>query len=330
VIKAVTDIQEGIAILNLYINDHPDTVKIINGKFEFEGTIEEPTITMIQVPPSGPARIILESGEISVLHSKKDGYRIGGTVNNVRLQDMDDQLKPYYDKVAELWPKYNMATGEERNRLWNECELAKQKQAEKTTALIKANANYAGLVYALPVYRYETADNIKYYLEELKMFAKDPNYQRMAEFYKGAAQTNTGVKAPDFTRSDPDGKMIALSSFRGKYTLVDFWYSGCHWCRKMTPNLIKIYAELKRKGLEIVSVSVDPKKDEEKWRKAMQEDKATWTQLWDYEKTLPAQYGVMGYPTMFLLDKQGKVVEKIIGYRDEPVLRELFARYNIR
>ena len=133
--------------------------------------------------------------------------------------------------------------------------------------------------------------------------------------------------APDWTRPDDKGKMLSLSSLRGKYVLVDFWYAGCVWCRKMTPHLSKVYPELKDKGLEIVSVSIDTKENEDKWRKAMEEDKAPWLQAWDYEKKLPDEYGVLAYPTMFLLDREGRVVEKIIGYREEPALRAMFAKY---
>jgi len=326
IIKGTSGLKDGIAILDVY-SKNADTVQILDGKFQFTGSTEGPRYQSIQVLPGRPARIILEPGEITVSYTKEEGYRIGGTPNNKRLQFMDEQIKPYYDKVADLWKKYNAAEGEERARLFNECEKARDEKDAKARELIMADPNYSGFLMMLPTYRDETAGVVNKYLEQFKAFTDDESFKSFADFCRGAAQTDFGVKAPDWTRPDEKGKMVTLSSFQGKYVLIDFWYSGCHWCRKMTPHLTKVYGDLKKKGLEIVSVSVDPVKDEDKWRKAMEEDAAPWLQVWDAEKKLPGEYGVLAYPTMFLLDKEGKVVEKIIGFREEPALRDMFAKY---
>lgn len=327
IIKGTSDLKTGIAILDVY-SKNADTVQIQDGKFQFTGSTDGPRYQSIRVLPGNPTRIILEPGEISVSYTKPGGYHIGGTPNNERLQFMDEQIKPYYDKVADLWKKYNAAPdGEERARLFNECEKARAEQKAKGRELIMADPNFSGFLMMLPTYRDETAGTVKMYLELFKAFKGEDGYDRLAEFYKGASQTDFGVNAPDWNLPDEKGKMLQLSSLKGKYVLLDFWYSGCHWCRKMTPHLTKVYNDLKKKGLEIVSVSVDPVKDEDKWRKAMEEDAAPWLQVWDFEKKLPDEYGVLAYPTMFLLDKDGKVVEKIIGFREEPALREMFAKY---
>jgi peroxiredoxin len=325
VIRGTTDVKEGVAILNNYVT--PDTVRIKDGKFEFRGNTAKATYISFEIPPSRPTRMILEPGEITVIHSKKDGYRLGGSPNNIRFQKMEDQIKPYNDKFTSLWGKYNRAEGDERIKIWREYDQAKTDKIEKTRELVKQDPSYAGFLQMLPIQNYETAGNLKYYLEEFKAFEDDQAYKRLAGYYRGVANTDVGIAPPAFTLPDPDGKMIALSSFKGKYVLLDFWYSGCGWCRKMTPGLIKIYADLKKKGFEIISISVDPKNDEIKWIKAMEEDKAPWMQLWDKEKTLPEQYGITGYPTMFFLDKKGKVLQRIFGYHDEPILKEIFTRY---
>lgn len=325
VINGTTEVKEGIAIMNNFINS--DTVLVKDGKFEFRGFVKKATFVILEIPPSRYTRMILEPGEIIVTHSIKDGYTLGGSPNNIRFQIIEDKIKPYSDKARSLWVKYNQAVGEERTRLWWECDRAKADKTKKLRELVKKDANYAGFLEMLMIQNDETADNLKHYLEEFKVFADDQAYIRLAEYYKGAANTDIGVAPPAFSLPDPEGKMIDLSSFKGKYLLLDFWYSGCSWCRKMTPGLIKIYADLKDKGFEIVSVSVDPKKDEAKWRKAMEEDKAPWIQVWDYEKILPEQYSVTGYPTMFFLDKKGKVLQRIYGYHEEPILRDFFAKY---
>lgn len=325
-IHGTTDVSEGYAVLDAY-SKRPDSAKIRNGRFEFKGTVTGPKYQSIQVAPGRVHRMILEPGDITVHFSKETGYDIGGTPNNKRLDKMDKTIRPYYDRVAALWKSYNAAQGEERARLFNETEDAREALAQKQRELIKEDSNYSGFLTMLPTYRNESADVVKGYLEQFSALSEDENYERVAAYYRGAAQTVLGIAPPDWTRPDEKGNMITLSSLRNKYVLLDFWYAGCVWCRKMTPQLKKVYSDLKDKGLEVVSISVDTKENEDKWRKAMKEDGAPWLQAWDYEKTLPAQYGVLAYPTMFLLDKEGKVVEKIIGYREEPALRELFAKY---
>ena len=325
VVSGSTHLRNGIAILNDYV--HPDTVKIVNGKFEFRGEVAKPKLISIQVPPSRSTRFILEPGNSTVSHDTVKGYRMGGSPNNIRFQQIEDQIKPFNEEISALTAIYNKAGDHEKLAAWRECEKARKKKMDKVRELVLADKGYAGFVEMLPIHMNESAANLKIYLDAFSMFSDDRMYQYVSDHYKGAAKTDIGVTPPDWTRPDEKGKMITLSSLKGKYVLVDFWYSGCYWCRKMTPHLKKIYSELKDKGFEIVSVSVDPVKDEDKWRKAMEEDGAPWLQAWDSEKLLPDQYSVKGYPTMFFLGPDGKVLRKIIGYHDEPVLREFFTSH---
>jgi peroxiredoxin len=326
VIKGTSDTTGTWAYLDVYSKTR-DSVFVKDGKFEFRGKVDGPRFMSIQVKPGRVSRIILEPGEITVHYKKSGDYTIGGTANNKRLEYMDEAIKPYYDKVAVAWKKYNTEKDEARAAAFREWEAAQEVKRAKYRELILADPNFSGFLFSLPTYRDETAPTVKKYLAQFKHFSGDDGYKRMAEYYKGAANTDFGVQAPDWKRPNANGEDLKLSSLRGKYVLIDFWYAGCVWCRRMTPHLIKVYNDIKDDGLEIVSVSIDTKENEQKWRDAMKEDGAPWLQAWDFEKKLPAEYGVLAYPTMFLLDKEGRVVEKIIGYREEPALRALFAKY---
>jgi peroxiredoxin len=322
IIKGKSYLKEGIAVLNDYVN--PDTAKIINGKFEFKGKAPKVTMISLTVPPSRNTRIIIEPGTITVDH-QKDQYVLGGSPLNIRFQKIESELKPINDRITKFWSQYNKAEGEERVKIWREYDKAKKEKLARTKELVTADGTFAGFMQSIPaIHGNENATNIKHYLDIFKAFENTETYQSQLNYYRGMAKTDIGVQPPDWTLPDQNGKNITLSKLKGKYVLVDFWYSGCHWCRKMTPGLKNIYKELKGKGLEIVSVSVDPVKDEAKWRKAMEEDGAPWLQAWDAQKSLPEQYAVRGYPTMYFLGPDGKVLRRIYGYHDEPILREFF------
>lgn len=326
IIKGTSYIKEG----KMGFYPFNDSIAISNGKFEYRGTTEKAVLSILSLSPSDRGRVILEPGVITVTHTKEKGFTISGTPNNERLQKMAEEIKPYNDKVATLWRNYNRASGEERDRLFKETELARVEQSNKQRELIFADSNFSGLVELLPYYRNEkSADALRRYLAHFQHFSNDDNYKRFVTYSRGALNAAIGETSPDWTRPDENGNMITLSSLKGKYVLVDFWFADCHWCRKMTPGLINIYKDFKDKGknFEIISLSVDTKEKEADWRKAMEEDGAPWPQAWDYEKKLPAEYGVTGYPTMFLLNTEGKILEKIIGFKEEKYFRELLAKY---
>jgi peroxiredoxin len=145
----------------------------------------------------------------------------------------------------------------------------------------------------------------------------------LEEFEKSQAATAEGAVAPDFTLKSVDGEDVALSSFRGKYVLVDFWASWCGPCRQENPNVVKAYNAFNAKGFEVLSVSVD--RDQEAWKKAIEEDGLTWTQVHADEASGVAQtYGIQSIPSTFLLDKEGKIVAKNLrGEELENKLAEL-------
>jgi thiol-disulfide isomerase/thioredoxin len=137
-----------------------------------------------------------------------------------------------------------------------------------------------------------------------------------------------GTAATDFTQPSPEGTGIALSSFKGKYVLVDFWASWCGPCRAESPNLVKAYEQYKSKGFEIYSVSLD--EDKSKWLKAIKDDKYTWPQAGDlkgWDNAAAVVYGVSGIPFNFLVDSNGVIVARNLRGEDlEKKLKELFER----
>lgn len=133
-----------------------------------------------------------------------------------------------------------------------------------------------------------------------------------------------GQLAPNFSQKDPNGKDISLSSFRGKYVLVDFWASWCGPCRRENPYVVKAYERFKDKNFTILGVSLDNSKDA--WLKAIKADKLTWTHVSDlkgWKNEVAVLYSVRSIPTNYLLDPDGRIIAKNLRGSDlEKVLAE--------
>lgn len=135
--------------------------------------------------------------------------------------------------------------------------------------------------------------------------------EKMADLIIKLKTINVGSLAPDFVQNDTSGVPVKLSSFRGKYVLVDFWASWCHPCRADNPHLVKSFNKYKDKNFTVLGVSLDRPNDREKWLKAIHDDGLIWTNVSDlaYWKNAAAKlYGVNAIPQNYLVDPSGKII----------------------
>jgi thiol-disulfide isomerase/thioredoxin len=149
----------------------------------------------------------------------------------------------------------------------------------------------------------------------------------LASFSTPAPAPEVGQVAPDIALTSPDGKVIKLSSLRGKVVLIDFWASWCGPCRKENPYTVEIYEAYKAKGFTVYSVSLDQNKMA--WQKAIQKDGLPWeshvSDLKGWRNKAAADYGVEAIPATFLIDRNGTIVAKDVhgGELDKAVRKAL-------
>lgn len=151
------------------------------------------------------------------------------------------------------------------------------------------------------------SDEQKRWLNERGFDTRMKQAKDKMERVRLVANTSVGKKAPDMVLTDKTGKEIYLHGIEGKLKIVDFWASWCGPCRKTNPFMLDLWREFKTKGLEIVSVSVDERKDA--WLKAVKEDKLTWRyNVRDLKGQASGLYGITAVPCVLLLDENNKIL----------------------
>lgn len=135
-----------------------------------------------------------------------------------------------------------------------------------------------------------------------------------------------GNLAPEITLPDSEGKLLKLSSLRGKIVLIDFWAAWCGPCRRENPEVVRIYNRFKDKGFDIFGVSLD--RDAASWLAAIEKDGLVWTQVCDlkyWQSEGAKAYGVTSIPHTVLIDRDGRIIaRKLRSKALENKLEEIF------
>ena len=143
-----------------------------------------------------------------------------------------------------------------------------------------------------------------------------------------------GTRVPTYTAQTLDGRTVSLASLKGKVVVLNVWATWCRPCRVEMPALERLHQQLRGEGLEVVAVSVDTPPgvlsptgqfsgDVKAFVDAME---LTFTVLHDPARTVEELFLVQGLPTTLIIDKAGRIQQKIVGARqwDEPVYVNYF------
>ncbi len=297
------------------------TVSVIsrNGSFKLKALLSEPDVYQLSFEGyKEVADIFIFNDSLNLIGDLNNvpGWGFTGSAIQTDYEFFKQQFNPYKDKLNGLAATINQEKDAvKRNNLLQEFTVAKAVVVKNAADFTKAKPTSAVSPFVLyvlsPLYDGGAVELESYYAP-LNGLAKTGPYAKAIENSIMESKIGAiGSKAMDFTQKDMNGKSVSLSSFKGKYVLVDFWASWCGPCRQENPNLVRAYAQFKDKNFAILGVSID--KEKANWMQAMKADKLIWTNLIDAQDGpgSPAMmYRVSVIPTNFLIDPSGTIIGK--------------------
>ncbi len=127
--------------------------------------------------------------------------------------------------------------------------------------------------------------------------------------------------APGFTLKDLNGKELSLSDFKGKVVFLNFWATWCPPCRREIPAFIELVEKYKDDGFVVLGVAVDPREFEktDKVKPFAEQMGINYPIVYDTKGVSQLYGGIRSIPTTFVINREGKVVGRIVGSRPKDV-----------
>jgi peroxiredoxin len=315
-----------------------DSVKIKNGEFAFSGKVNEVRMGRLTIAHQAESLFKLKGADFAVVLLTGD-IDISNADSLIHATIKGNQLENDFIAIGKL----KAAQEERRSKLWFGYQATPKamrddktfgEQYEKVSNEAKANNRNLDFAYikthpssylsVMLLLNHATGEPLDTVSNAYKSVDASVRSRAAGKIVAGILDRRMAIliggHAPEFSIPDATGSPVTLSSYKGKYVLVDFWASWCKPCRAESPYLVKAYDEYKDKNFTIVSISLDRAEDKQKWLQAIKTDHTErWAQLSDglaNRSPVSSIYHLDLIPQNVLIDPHGVIVGKNLRGED--------------
>lgn len=325
---------------NLNTDKIIDSTTIISNKFSFSGKFDSKSPEMLWVYISEKdnfyySNLLIGNENIKIKGDIKDfpfDLKISGSKSQKEADILTNLTKKLDNERSSLVDNYLSLSKEDRKlkgkEIWKKIHKIDAKNDSITKNYLLSNLNtYNGLVTLGYNKEILPKDTIQKLFKDVSPELKSSKYGKAIETFLSNEVLKVGDNFYDFEAFNQKNEKTTLSKFvNGKYILINFTATYCGACVQAAEELQRISKDFNDK-INLVSFCVD--KNEEDRNTHIKRDKVDWLCLWDnkgrYSETY-IRYGINGTPTYFLINPEGKIIDKQFGY--EKGLLEKFLKRN--
>tara|TARA_R110001592_G_scaffold25316_6_gene96290 strand:- start:1118 stop:2239 length:1122 start_codon:yes stop_codon:yes gene_type:complete len=260
---------------------------------------------------------VLIEGNLSKLKTYFETIKVkGGRLNKIQTEFSDIMQKRGAELDRQLSLPENKGKGDS---VFN--KIVKLIEIDQINFIYQNPNNLISLQNMVRLSRGISKDSLELYYNLLDNNLKSSQNGNILFEQKKVTKLKVGNYIENFTARDLNNKEIAISEFKGKIILLDFWASWCVPCHEQNKKeFSKLYEKYKDENFIIISYSLDKKDAKEKWEEASKKDNINWVNISNLKGSndpISKQYNITSIPNSFLIDQKGIIIKSFKGYDPE-------------